>query len=239
MSKLPSGAAKDKASKKQIDWERIEADYRAGLLSVREIAEANGISHTAIQKKAKDKNWERDLSAKIQAKADALVAKEEVASLVATERASNDKAIIEANAKVIADIRLAHRTDINRSRNLLMMLLGELEQTTGNLELFEQLAELLYDTGEESTEAQQQAQAKRIELFNRVLSTSSRADTIKKITDSLKTLIALEREAYSIVSEQQTVQVESKTTFTDLGTDYGKYTTHLKTKFNINLDLSD
>lgn len=52
------------------DWERIEADYRAGLLSVREIAASNGVSHVAIGKRAKRDGWERDLQAKIKAKAD-------------------------------------------------------------------------------------------------------------------------------------------------------------------------
>ena len=50
------------------DWERIEADYRAGLLSVREIAASQGITHGAINKRAKRDGWERDLSAKIKAK---------------------------------------------------------------------------------------------------------------------------------------------------------------------------
>lgn len=45
------------------DWERIEADYRAGLLSVREIAAANGVSHVAIGKRVKRDGWERDLNA--------------------------------------------------------------------------------------------------------------------------------------------------------------------------------
>ena len=70
---------------KQPDWERIEQLYRAGLLSVREIAASCGVSHTAIQKKAKAGGWERDLKAKINAKADSLVAKAEVATKVATE----------------------------------------------------------------------------------------------------------------------------------------------------------
>ena len=51
--------------KKSIDWERIEYDYRAGILSVREISEARGVSHTAVNKKAKQLGWERDLKAKI------------------------------------------------------------------------------------------------------------------------------------------------------------------------------
>lgn len=46
--------------KKPTDWERIELDYRAGILSVREIAEARGVSHTAIYKKAKTLGWERE-----------------------------------------------------------------------------------------------------------------------------------------------------------------------------------
>lgn len=53
------------------DWERIEIDFRAGVLSTREIAQAHGISHTAINKRAKAYGWDRDLSAKIKAKADA------------------------------------------------------------------------------------------------------------------------------------------------------------------------
>lgn len=59
--------------KKAPDWERIEADYRAGFLSVREIAAALGVSHVAIGKRAKRDGWERDLGAKIKAKAEALV----------------------------------------------------------------------------------------------------------------------------------------------------------------------
>ena len=41
------------------DWERIEFDYRAGLLSSREIASAGGVSHTAINKRAKRLGWAR------------------------------------------------------------------------------------------------------------------------------------------------------------------------------------
>ena len=58
---------------KQPDWEAIERAYRAGLLSIREIASAHEVSHTAINKRAKRDGWERDLSEKIQAKAEALV----------------------------------------------------------------------------------------------------------------------------------------------------------------------
>ncbi|MFJ7797182.1 hypothetical protein [Pseudomonas sp. NPDC096950] len=50
---------------KQPDRERIEQLFRAGLLSVREIASASGVSHTAIKERSKAKGWERDLEAKV------------------------------------------------------------------------------------------------------------------------------------------------------------------------------
>ena len=41
------------------DWERIEFDYRVGLKTLRQIAGENGISHGAINKRAKRDGWER------------------------------------------------------------------------------------------------------------------------------------------------------------------------------------
>ena len=67
---------------KQPDREAIERAYRAGLLSVREIAAFCGVSHTAIQKRAKANGWERDFKAK----ADSLVAKREFATQVASKQ---------------------------------------------------------------------------------------------------------------------------------------------------------
>jgi transposase len=44
---------------KPIDWAAIERDFREGVMSVREIAKWHGVSHTAINKKAKAEGWER------------------------------------------------------------------------------------------------------------------------------------------------------------------------------------
>jgi len=127
-----------------VDWERIEADYRAGILSVREIAASQGITHGAIQKRAKRDGWVRDLSQKIQAKADALVANREVASQVATAKAATEKVIVEANAEVIAAVRMSHRQDIKRYRDLASKLLEELEKAsskTSRIDAFKKLTE--------------------------------------------------------------------------------------------------
>lgn len=178
------------------DWERIEADYRAGVLSVREIAASQGISHTAIQKRAKAESWERDLGAKIKAKADRLVAKREVAKQVAAERVETDRLIVEANAEVIAQVRLSHRSDIARARKLCMSLLAEIEVETDNLELFEELGDLLRAEDDKG-------QDKRNDVYRRVISGASRIDSMKKLADALKVLVGLEREAYGIDADQK------------------------------------
>lgn len=173
------------------DWERIEAYYRAGLLSVREIAAAHQISHTYINTRAKKFGWVRDLSKRIQDKAEALVSTATVSSGVSTETALSDKAIVEANAEVIAGIRLAHRKDISRSRSLAMALLGELEAQTGNIELFEQLGEMLRNPDDKGID-------RLNDLYQKVISTPGRIDGMKKLAETLKNLIGLEREAYGL-----------------------------------------
>lgn len=182
------------AKKAAPDWERIETDYRAGLLSVREIAAANGVSHVAIGKRAKRDGWERDLKAKIQAKADALVTKREVTKTVTTEQAVTDRLIVEANAQVIADIRINHRTDIARARKLTMSLLEELELQTDNMDLLQELGELMRQPDDKGMD-------RLNDLYHKVISLGSRTGTMKQLSDSLRTLVGLEREAYGIVGD--------------------------------------
>lgn len=183
------------SEKRPTDWERIESDYRAGLLSVREIAAAQGVSHVAIAKRAKRFGWERDLQAKIKAKAEALVTTATVTNLVTTERAVTNKAIIEANAEVIANVRLLHRKDIGRARALAMSLLAELEAQTNNRELLDELGEVL--GGDEDNNG---VSDKMLALYHAITSLPGRTKTMKDLGDTLHKLIALEREAYNIES---------------------------------------
>jgi hypothetical protein len=176
---------------KQPDWEAIERAYRAGLLSIREIASTQGITHGAVNKRAKRDGWERDLKAKIQAKADSLVSKRTVSTEVSTKQADTEREIIEVNAEVIANVRMAHRGDISRGRRLTNKLLDELECLTDNRELFDQLGELMHDPDDNGFD-------KRNELYGKVISLPGRSKTMKEMAETLKTLISLERQAYDL-----------------------------------------
>lgn len=181
------------------DWERIEQDYRAGVLSIREIAGQHGVSHVAIGKRAKVQGWERDIAAKAQAKADALVTRRMVTSQVTSEKAVTERQLIEATAQVIADVRMRHRGDIGRALSLSMKLLAELEGQTDSLELLEQLGELMRSEDE-------RGQDKRNDLYNKIIATPGRIDSVKKLSETLKNLIGLEREAYGLKAEPQEVE---------------------------------
>jgi len=182
--------AKD-TDKKVIDWIAIEREYRVGIKSLRTLASEFGVTEGAIRKRAKKDDWQRDLAPKIRAKADDLVRTATVRSVVRTENAISERVLVEVNAQVQTNIILSHRTDIQRARKVTMSLLSELEMQTDNLELYEQLAELLLSPDDKGVD-------KRNELFNKVISLSGRSSTMKTISDSLKSLIALEREAFGV-----------------------------------------
>lgn len=177
--------------KAPVDWERIEGDYRAGVLSVREIAAANSVSHTAIQKRAKRDGWDRDLAAKIAAKAEVLVAKREVAKTVASGKAATERQIIEANAERIAQVRGEHRVDSGRIRALGLSLLAELEGQGANREELDKLGELMRAADENGVD-------KLNDLYRKVISTPSRIDSAKKVAETLRHAIGMEREAYDL-----------------------------------------
>ena len=124
-------AMADTRPRKQIDWEKIEAEYRAGVLTLREIAAASGITHGAVNKRAKRDGWDRDLSAKINAKVDALVSRAEVSSQVSK---TTEKEVVEANARALLAVRLEQRADVRRTKARVADLFARLERRDGGAE---------------------------------------------------------------------------------------------------------
>lgn len=169
------------------DWERIELDYRAGVKSLREISDGSGVSHVTISKRAKKSGWVRDLTAKIQAKADELVNRSKVNSALNTVNVIAERKIVEENAQAIADIRLSHRVDFQRTRRLANSMLSELEQQTDP----ETLA-MLRDLGT------MMRQDKRNDLYNKVIDLTERSKTLKTLTESLQKVVDMERQAFGM-----------------------------------------
>lgn len=182
------------------DWEAIETAYRAGVMSLREIASQHGISEGAIRKRAKRDDWLRDLNAKIQQKADDLVRKQEVRKQVRNESTLTERVLIEATAEVIATVRMEHRGDIRRARELTNMLFDELGAQCADVSALERLGDIMFDPDDKGRD-------RLNEIYQKVISLPSRVKSMKDLSDSLKTLIGLEREAYSIENKAETKEV--------------------------------
>ncbi|WP_375592287.1 hypothetical protein [Chitiniphilus eburneus] len=177
----------------QTDWEVIERDYRAGIKSLRQMAEEHGITHGAINKRAKRDGWTRDLSAKIQARADALVSAQAVSSQVSVESKIAEREIVEANANAIVAVRLAHRRDIGRGRELVSRLFSELELQCGadTVALLAQLGEMMRDPD-------QYGRDRLNDLYQKIISLPGRAKTMKDLAESLTKLVSMERQAFGM-----------------------------------------
>jgi hypothetical protein len=182
--------------KKVIDWEKIELDYRANVKTLRQIADEHGITHGSINKRAKRDGWVRDLSAKIKAKTDELVSKSLVSSEVSKEKRLTEKQIIDEGATALTNIRLGQRKDIQRSRKIAMSLFDELEHQVGieNVENLEKLGELLRTEDDKGRDALN-------DLYMKIISMPGRVKSMKDLSDTLKTLIALERQAFGLDDE--------------------------------------
>lgn len=173
------------------DWEAIESAYRAGVMSLREIASQHGISEGAIRKRAKRDEWSRDLNAKVKERADDLVRKAEVRKQVRSETALSELVLIEATAEVIATVRMEHRGDIRRARTLANALFNELEAECADVEALRKLGELMLDPDDNGRD-------RLNELYHAIISMPERVKSMKALSETLKNLIGLERQAYSM-----------------------------------------
>jgi hypothetical protein len=188
------------------DWSRIELDYRAGIKPLRQIASEHGVSHTAIGKRAKRDDWQRDLAVRIQAKAEELVSREAVSRQVSTETRVSEREIVEANALAVATVRLSHRKDITRSRRIVMSLFDELEYQTGadNVAMLEELGELMRSEGDNG-------QDRLNDLYQKIVSLPGRAKTMKDLGESLRVMIMLERQAFGL-DDKEGLQADALST---------------------------
>lgn len=99
------------AKRKTYDWEAIEAEYRAGQLSIKAIARKHGCSDGTIRYRAKQNGWTRDLTKKVQDE----VKKELLRDPLRGETRGSEKQIIEEAGKRGADVVRFHRKGISNA----------------------------------------------------------------------------------------------------------------------------
>jgi hypothetical protein len=120
------------AKPKPIDWVSVELEYRAGLMTLKDIGSRYGVSDVGIIKRARQYGWTRSLQAKIEQE------RENRLNVVMAQVKQAEGAVIsyplerqtiEINAQMQADIILSHRRDINSLR----LTVAEMANDLGDL----------------------------------------------------------------------------------------------------------
>lgn len=177
--------------RKEVDRDALALEYRAGMLSLRALGNKYGLAASRITQIAEEEGWVRDLSAKIQAKTESKLNRSLLNNNLNAEKRISERQEVDGVAQARTEIVVSHRNDIQRNRSLAMRLLEELEQTTDHNDLFRELGELLHAPDEKGND-------RRNELYRKVIDMPARIDGVKKLAETLKTLIGLERQAFGL-----------------------------------------
>lgn len=184
---------------KNIDWEAVETEYRIGLKTLRQIAADHGVTHGAINKRAKKEGWPRDLSAKVSSKAEEMVSKALVSKTVSKETAISERVIVEANATVTANVVLAQRSDLADSAELERKLMAELLAMTDKADQFRELGEMMASPDEFG-------QDRINDTYFGAISNPQRIKSAKLLMDMRKARIETERKVLRL-DEQKPAEV--------------------------------
>lgn len=183
-----------KRNRSSADWEAIEKDYRVGIKTLRQIAEENGITHGAVNKRAKDEGWSRDLRAKILAKASEKVSKELVSSEVSMDTRLTEREVVEANATAIAAADLTNRKDVILGIDISRGHLHELAALSepGFRERLEWLGKVMDESGKDE-ETGREVKDKVNELYQYIISLGGRIKMAKEAAAAIGVYIPMQR----------------------------------------------
>lgn len=119
------------------DWNGPEQDYRAGILTLRQIGALHGVTHTAVRKRAKASGWNRDLTVRVRQRTEEKLAlRAAVAPAtgdwfpvpVSKESKARAEFAVECSSEIAARVRLKHRDRIAQAGALFDALLLKLER---------------------------------------------------------------------------------------------------------------
>lgn len=92
-------------TRRRIDWEAIERDYRTGKFTLRELEAKHVASYSEISRRAKREGWQKDLAAVIRQATNAALLAD-----TATKAQSDATTVVLVAAEVNRQVILGHRT---------------------------------------------------------------------------------------------------------------------------------
>lgn len=183
---------------KRVDLNRVERLYRAGLLSVCEIARECAIPEANVRYHAKRKGWKRDLTDQMRSAARTKMVEnlakgrvlDDSKKITDSLKLATDDEIIEEAARTQVHVVREHQKSLGQGHSLTMRMLNELDATTTHRGELEDMIK--------STIAPRRQGA----LINAV-SLAARATVMRDLAIAAKTWIGMERQAFSIADDRE------------------------------------
>ena len=162
------------------------------------------MSHTAINKHARKKDWQRDLTAKVRETVrEKLIRGEADKGKVSTQvstfhaRTMDDEIVKVAAARGVEVVR-QHQRSLGRAHAIVESMLGELEEVT---KVRDGIAEVVL--------CDKASDAKRKKAMLKAVDLPTRAATAAALPGALKNLIPLERRAFNLDEPGEGVDAEN------------------------------
>lgn len=195
-------AEKGGARRPDIDWELVERDYRAGLKTLRQMAEEHGISHVTIAQRAKRYSWQRDLREKIRRAAENKATKA-AATKSTTKALKTDAQVVEAYSDVVASVDLTQREDVGKAIETTRGQLQELSDLSDPefRARLEWLGQVMDESG--PTESGGFKHDKANELYRYIISLAGRIKMAKEISASYGVYIPIQRKIFGLDTERK------------------------------------
>jgi phage terminase Nu1 subunit (DNA packaging protein) len=177
---------------KADDWLYIQAQFELAEKSVPTLSKETGVPVQRIFAVAHRNGWLRaqDADVAAQQRAELRLARESQDEIALQEEKAR---LIEVNVQMQANMLHTHRQDIGMARTISMQLFQELQGMMTN-------QDLLADLGRRMRNENDRGVDKENDLYQYVIGFNGRVDSVKKLTDAMKNLLLLERQAYGVTT---------------------------------------
>jgi hypothetical protein len=185
-------------STKTIDWEKIERAYRLNFTTDMQNAADNGVSRSALVRRAKKEGWTKDLSEQVRletkARVRANIVEDATKTLHATlhETFQKDSTAVQLEATSNALLIAEHEKGGTKGREVMSSILDRIDEQIRSAPTIDELLELLKVESPELGSA-----------IARVTSLPSLADTAKKAIEGFSRSVDIERKARNMDAKDE------------------------------------
>lgn len=194
MNKTASKDDKPKAAqakkRARVDWDAVERDYRTSQLTLREMGEKYGCTHSAIAQKAKADKWARDLRPAIEQATQTKLIEAALTTAVTSSTQELTTCVLAA-AEINTKVILGHRKGLRDITNVRDLLLEQVGQAAALLPDLAEVIEMVRNPDENGIDRANDAMRK-------AMSRSTLIDDLKKLAEVDERVRKGEREAFGI-----------------------------------------